>query len=107
MTYRVFYTDQFHNTIEAQLVYWTEQGAALTRTAAWLTDLFDLVDSLDELPYRFPIAEPETRGRGIQIHKIAFRDYLIFYHVDDEQHTVYLLGIQHGRRQRGAEEDDQ
>src|SRR5580704_18892215 len=99
MTYRILYTDQFHETIEAQLVYWADHGAPLTRTTEWLTDLFDLLDSLDESPYRFPIAEPETRGRGIKIHKIAFRDYLIFYHVDDKQRTVYLLGLQHGRRQ--------
>jgi hypothetical protein len=38
---------------------------------------------------------------------IAFRDYLIFYHVGDKQRTVYLLGLQHGRRQHGREEDDQ
>jgi hypothetical protein len=75
--YRVVYTEQFHAALDAQLTYFTEQGAPETRIANWLSELLDRVDSLNEPPHRFAV--DEARGE------------------------VQLLGFRHGARQRDPE----
>lgn len=98
MNYRVLYTEQFHDAIDAQLRYFAEQSMAQSRVSGWLTDLFDLVDGLDRFPRRFPISEIETAVKGLELRKVAFGDYLIFYHIDDDLSTVQILGLRHGAR---------
>jgi hypothetical protein len=103
MTYRVVYTEQFHEALDAQLAYFAQQGASETRVAGWLAELLDLVDSLNESPYRFAVAEPESAARGIEIRRVPFGEYLTFYLVDEARREVQLLGFRHGARRPGSE----
>lgn len=98
MSYRVIYTKQFRDALDLQLDYFMAHGALPSRISAWLSDLFDLVDSLDEFPHRYPVAELESVICGIQLRKVVFGDYLAFYHVDDDNRIVQLLGFRHGAR---------
>jgi hypothetical protein len=79
MSYEVVYTEQFHAALDAQLIYFAEQGAPESRIASWLSELLDLVDSLNESPHRFAVAEPESAARGIEIRRVTFGNYLAFY----------------------------
>lgn len=103
MTYRVLYTETFHEELDAQLAYLLEQGAAESRVSGWLSALLDLVDRLAESPHRHALAGPESAARGIEIRRVAFGDCLAFYVVDEAHQTVQLLGFRHGARRRGTE----
>ena len=98
MNYRVVYTDQFHDALEAQIKYFREEKAPASRIAAWLENVLDLVDSLDAFPLQHPVSADESALRGIELRKIIFGNYLGFYHVDEESKEVYLLGFRHGSR---------
>ena len=101
MTYRVLYTETFHEELDAQLAYFAEQGAPESRVADWLTELLDLVDGLAESPQRHAVAGPESAARGVEIRRVTFGDYLAFYLVDEPHREVQLLGFRRGARQRG------
>jgi hypothetical protein len=66
MSYQVVYTEQFHAALDAQLIYFAEQGAPDSRIVNWLSELLVLVDSLNESPHRFAVAEPESAARGVE-----------------------------------------
>lgn len=100
MTYRVVYTEQFHDALAAQLRHFEKRGAPEARVANWLSELLDLVDSLSESPHRFAVAEPESAARGVALRRVTFGDYLAFYHVDEARREVQLLGFRHGARRR-------
>jgi plasmid stabilization system protein ParE len=102
-TYRVLYTETFHEELDAQLAYLAEQGAPESRVSGWLSELLELVDSLAESPRRYPVAGPESVARGVEIRRVPFGGYLAFYLVDDAHQEVQLLGFRHGARQRGTE----
>ena len=101
MTYRVEYMPQVIAAIERQVAYLREQGASDERLTAWLTELIDLTDNLYHTPRRHPTAEPESTDLGIEIRRAVFGDYLIYYHVDDEQQSVCVLHFRHAARQTG------
>ena len=98
MRYRVLYTDQFHEALDAQISYFMDQGAPETRVTNWLNKLLDLMDSLDVSPTRFPIAELESMIAGLELRRVVFGNYLAFYHVDDVKYEVQLLGFRHSAR---------
>ena len=98
MSYRVLYTDQFHEALEAQLSYFTEQATRELRVANWLNELLDLMDSLDESPKRFPVADLESSIVGLELRQVVFGNYLAFYSVNDKKREVQLLGLRHAAR---------
>lgn len=98
MSYRVLYTDQFHEALEAQLSYFTEQATPELRVANWLNELLDLMDSLDESPKRFPVADLESSIVGLELRQVVFGNYLAFYSVNDKKREVQLLGLRHAAR---------
>jgi len=98
MSYRVLHTAQFHAALEAQLEYFLAEGAPAARISVRLEELLELMDSLDALPQRFPVAELESAIAGIELRKAVFGNYLSFYHIDDEKREVQLLGFRHGAR---------
>ncbi len=98
MSYRVLHTDQFHQALEAQLEHFANEGAPRERIAAWLTALLDLMDSLDAMPRRYPVAALESDIMGAEVRKIVFGHYLAFYRVDEEKREVQLLGLRHAAR---------
>lgn len=99
-SYRVVYTEAFHEELDAQLAYFVEQGAPASRLSAWLGEFLELVDSLAELPRRFPVAEPESSARGVEVRRMSFGAYLAFYLVDGARREVVILGLRHGARAR-------
>ena len=98
MSYRVLYTDQVHEALDAQLSYFTEQDVPEIRVADWLNELLDVIDSLDESPKRFPVADLESSIVGVELRQVVFGNYLAFYLVNDKQREVQLLSFRHEAR---------
>lgn len=98
MTYRVVIPGAVLDAIDAQMAYLVEQGAPPDRLTAWLASLYDLIESLDRLPRRFPVAEAVTAAQGDDVRRMNFGEYAVFFRVIDSRKVVELLAFRHGRQ---------
>ncbi len=96
MIYRVVYTREFLHDIDQHVDYLLSEGAGVDTVAAWYTKLFARLDSLDELPHRYPVDERQSELNGSETRKLNYQDYLVFYFVDEERLCVFLLKFRHG-----------
>jgi len=62
----------------------------------WYGRLFDLIDSSNQWPRRFPIDRFLTRETGRETRKLNFGRYLVSYQIDEERRQVNLTGFVHG-----------
>ena len=77
-------------------------GQAPHRGPPWFEQLIDSLYSLEELPYRCPLArEAKEARREIRCLLLGKRRdvYRILYEVDEVRKTVWILHIRHGARQ--------
>lgn len=102
MNFQVEYMPRVIAAIDDQVAWLRAQGAGDDRITGWLTDLFDLTDGLYHAPRRHPVAELESAELGIDIHRVIFGDYLIYYHVDDARRIVEVLHFRHSAREAGG-----
>lgn len=67
-------------------------------TASKMLDtLAEGIYSLDQFPYRAPLTEEEPwHSQGV--HRIAVKNFLIYFWVDEAQKNVQVTGIIYGRR---------
>lgn len=98
MSYRVLYAEQSRRQLNEQLDYFEQEGAPTERVSNWLNELLLLMDGLEESPLRFPVATVETEIEGIELRRVVFGRYLIFYHVQEQQQEVWVYGFRHGAR---------
>lgn len=104
MKYRVIYTQEVVNAIEAQVAYFIGEQAPSDRIESWLAGLYDCMIFLDQWPRRFPIAEAISRAKGYEVRRMNYGQCAIFYRVDDGRSVVELLAFRHGRRRPWSEE---
>jgi mRNA-degrading endonuclease RelE of RelBE toxin-antitoxin system len=102
MTYRVVYTDRVIADIRARIIQLREAHAGEHVIDAWFGDLFDAIDYLYAMPRLYPVDEPFSQRRGVEIRKLTFRKYVVRYRVDDEARMVYVLSFFHGAFRREA-----
>ena len=100
MTYRVIYTNPFLQEIEKHVDYLLAQGTAVNIITRWYDDLFDLLNSLNEMPKRFAVDPLLSKRIGFEIRKLNYGDYLIFYRIVEHKQHVELVHFQHGARER-------
>lgn len=109
MAYRVELTPQAVSDIETAMDFIGQ--AAPTRLRRWFLGLMDTVNSLENMPERFPIA-PESQefrkemrqafyGKRTGIYRIIFR----VYEQTSGDGVVRVLAIRHGSRDRLNPED--
>ena len=98
MKYRVRMSPAVLEALQRQVAFLREQGAALTRVDAWLDDLLAAVDTLEQMPWRYPVAEAMSQAFGGQVHRLLRGDYVLLFRVDDATATVELLAFRHGRQ---------
>lgn len=60
MRYRVVYTREFLQDIDRHVDYLLGEGAGVDTVAAWYTKVFERLDSLNELPHRYPVDERQS-----------------------------------------------
>lgn len=98
MSFRVVIARAAEDAIAAQVEYLKQQSAPPDRVDRWLTGLFDLIDSLNELPRRFPVAEAVTAAAGFEVRRVNYADYAVFFRVNDAQALVEVIAFRHGRQ---------
>ncbi len=98
MSFRVVITREAEDAIAAQVEYLKKQSAPEDRVVRWLAGLFDLIDSLYELPRRFPVAEAVTAVAGYEVRRVNYADCGVFFRVDDAQSLVEIVAFRHGRQ---------
>jgi plasmid stabilization system protein ParE len=77
--------------LEQQVTWLRNQGAPEDRITGWLESLFAVIDNLYESPRLYPVAADETAEIGVEIRRVIFGDYLIYFHVDDDRGVVSVL----------------
>lgn len=100
MRFRVVYTREFLQDIDRHVDYLLGEGAGVDTVAAWYTKVFERLDSLDELPHRYPVDERQSKLNGSETRKLNYQDYLVFYFVDEPRRCVFLFKFQHGAMRR-------
>ncbi|MEX0777339.1 MAG: type II toxin-antitoxin system RelE/ParE family toxin [Phycisphaeraceae bacterium] len=102
MTYRVVYTDAFIADVDSHVAYLLGEKVPAATIEQWFDKLFDLVDSLNEWPLRFPVEDLQTQATGQETRKLNVGDYLVFYQIDDDHRQINVVAFMHGARRRGA-----
>jgi plasmid stabilization system protein ParE len=97
MSYRVVISQVVFDAIDAQIEYLASAGAPVRRLAAWHERLFDLIESLAEMPERFPVAETVSRASGFEVRRAAHGDYAVFFRVRGRDKVVEVMAFRHGR----------
>ncbi|MFK7789829.1 MAG: type II toxin-antitoxin system RelE/ParE family toxin [Phycisphaeraceae bacterium] len=101
MSYRVIVLPAVESQILDQALFIAEDS--IDRAIDWEQALREHILSLGDLPKACPISEPESRAFGRDIRKTNFGDYLLFYRVDDEHQSVYLLTFMHGAQRKDCD----
>ncbi len=95
MKYRVQFAPSVFETINNQVEYFLDQHASKERVQVWLTELYELTESLEYFPHRHAINKDVSARVGTEMRQFVFGDYLIFYSVDDAHNTVSVLHFRH------------
>ena len=96
MTYRVIYAPSVREDIRQHVAYLRGESVTAATIEQWYVKLFELIDSLDEWPDRFPVDEVQSEAVGEEIRKLNVGDYLVFYQVDHERKEVNVFAFMHG-----------
>ncbi len=95
MTYTVKYMPSVITAINRQVDHLQNQMVSSDRIAAWLSQLFDLADSLEQLPLRHAIDHSISNAVNAQIRRVHFGNYFLFYHVDESSRRVDFVHFRH------------
>ncbi|MGH9842332.1 MAG: type II toxin-antitoxin system RelE/ParE family toxin [Blastocatellia bacterium] len=74
-----------------EAVRWIAQYSP-DKATLWYFDTTEAIESLENSPYRCPLA-PESKKFGTEIRHLIFGKYRILFIVEDE--TVYVLRVRH------------
>lgn len=97
MPYQVALADSAKADMER--IYDWVVGQAPVRGPEWFKELIDSLYSLEQLPYRCPMArEAAEAQREIRCLRFGRRHgvYRILYEVDETGQTVWILHVRHG-----------
>ncbi len=103
MIYRVIYGPTFRDHLRGHIQYLCSKHVSQPTIDGWYNRLFDLIDSLDVWPRRFPIDEQQSAATGREIRKFNVGHYLIYYHVDDNAQVIQLVAFRHGAQTRPSD----
>ena len=76
--------------------YIKEKFASSSLAEKYFNGLFDTVKSLEYMPSRFEKITMKYIKRD-NIRKIIYKNFLVFYHIDDEKQNVYILRVRYSR----------
>ena len=97
MKYRVVLADSAK--ADADNIYARVVEAAPIRGPEWFEELLDSMRSLENVPYRCPLAREARRAKR-EIRNLLFGKrrhvYRILFEVDERRRTVWILHIRHG-----------
>ena len=100
MSWRAVYSDQAKQDLRSIYEYIAfsllEKGTASQLYKEIVTE----INSLDMMPKRYPLYHDEP-WHSLGVHYLSVKDYLIFYHVDDDNEVVSIVRIGYGGQEIG------
>ena len=100
MSWSIVYSDQAKQDLQSIYEYIAfslrEKGTASQLYKEIVTE----INSLDMMPKRYPLYHDE-RWASLGIHYLSVKDYLIFYHVDDDNEVVSIVRVGYGGQEIG------
>ena len=97
MRYEVKLTAQAIRQI-GEIVQYISKVLFVPETARkWANTLESEIAKLDFMPSRYPLTEEEpwyTKG----IHKMPFKNFLVYYLIDEDKKAVWITAVIYGRR---------
>lgn len=101
MTYQVKLTSQAIGQIEGTVRYIAKILAEPETALKWADALQNEIAGLNFMPSRYPLTEEEPwRTKGIR--KMVVKNFLLYYSVDEENMTVWVIAVIYGRRDQVA-----
>ncbi|MGB0766325.1 MAG: type II toxin-antitoxin system RelE/ParE family toxin [Phycisphaeraceae bacterium] len=100
MNYRVVYTERFQERVNNHVDYLLAERVSIETITAWYDRMYELLDSLDEIPKRFPVDEHVSNETGSLTRKLNYGKYVVLYTVDDDDRTVQIIEFIHGARRK-------
>jgi len=97
MNYSVGITHRAEADFLREAKFIAEESGHQSRAVDWLTQAYELIDSLEQFPRRYPLA-PENALVRYEVRKLNHGRHFILFTVDEEQKRVYVLGCRHGMR---------
>ena len=100
MSWKVVYSDQAKQDLRSIYEYIAfsllEKGTA----AQLYKDVTAEINALDMMPKRYPLYH-DDHWASLGIHYLPVKDYLIFYHVDDDNEVVSIVRLGYGGQEIG------
>lgn len=97
MRYEVKLTSQAIGQIEEIVQYISKVLFAPETARKWADDLQSEIANLDFMPSRYPLTEEEPWHMK-EIHKIPFKNFLVYYLIDEDKKAVWVTAVIYGRR---------
>lgn len=105
MRYEVKLTVQAIGQIE-EIVQYISKVLLVPETARkWADMLQSEIAKLDSMPSRYPLTEEEP-WRTREIHKMPFKNFLVYYLIDEDKKAVWVTAVIYGRRDQIAALED-
>ena len=97
MNYRIVYTDEAKQDLRDIYTYIAEELFASEIATGQVNRIMDVVDELDDMPFRFSLYEFEPwRSQGLRF--VPVDNYIVFYQPREIEGTVYIVRIMYGGR---------
>lgn len=97
MRYEVKLTTQAIEQIQEIVQYISKILFVLETAQKWLDSLQCEIRKLDSMPSRYPLtAEEPWRTKGIR--KMPFKNFLVYYLIDEDKNSVWVTAVIYGRR---------
>lgn len=97
MQYEVKLTAQAVGQIE-EIVQYISKVLLVPETARkWVDILQSEIAKLDFMPSRYPLTEEESWHRA-RIRKMPFRNFLVYYLIDEDKKVVWVTAVIYGQR---------
>lgn len=101
MQYEVKLTVQAIGQIEEIEQYISKVLLVPETARKWVDMLQGEIKKLDSMPSRYPLAEEDPwHAKGI--HKMPFKNFLVYYLIDEDKKAVWITAVIYGRRNQIA-----
>lgn len=100
MDYRIVYTEPFLKAIDTHIDYLLSEQVSAGRILHWHDQLSASLAALQDWPRLGPVDEAYSSQAGRLCRKLVYKNYLIFYEVNDDEQAIKLLAFIHGAKHK-------
>ena len=93
--YKIVFSTEAKKDIDEIIKYLRNSFGSLEFARRYCNELLLAIKSLELFPNRFEMVKMKYIKRD-DIRKMLYRNYLIFYHIDENGKNVIVLRIRHG-----------